>query len=661
VKNRDPKEPTEKQAARPEKETAKTTEAGNGSRITAHDIYLFKEGSHFNLYRKLGAHTVEVDGVTGVHFAVWAPDAAHISVIGDWNHWQRGGNELAPRADSSGIWEGFVPSITNGAVYKYHIASRYNGYNVEKADPMALVSEMPPKTASIVHTLGDYKWDDSDWMARRAKHNALDAPYSVYEVHLGSWRRNSDENNRYLSYKEQAVELTAYVKEMGFTHVELMPIMTHPFYGSWGYQSLGYFSPTARYGSPEELMYLIDTLHQNGIGVILDWVPSHFPTDEHGLGYFDGTHLYEHADPQKGFHPDWKSSIFNYSRNEVRSFLISSALFWLDQYHIDGLRVDAVASMLYLDYSREEGEWIPNEFGGRENLEAISFIRRLNEAVYEAHPDVQTIAEESTDWPMVSRPTHIGGLGFGMKWNMGWMHDTLAYMKKDPVHRKYYHNQLGFSIWYAFTENFMLPFSHDEVVHGKGSMIGKMPGDEWQKFANLRALYGYMYGHPGKKLLFMGCEFGQVGEWAHEKSLDWHVLKYPVHGGLQRLVRDLNFLYKTEPALFEVDFANNGFEWIDYCNGEQSVLSFLRKGKSTDDIFLVISNFTPMVREDYIVGVPRGGFWEEVINTDSSVYAGSGVGNLGGVTATGRAWNDRPNSLQIILPPLSTVIFKSKG
>ncbi|MBE9529603.1 MAG: 1,4-alpha-glucan branching protein GlgB, partial [Proteobacteria bacterium] len=439
------------------------------------------------------------------------------------------------------------------------------------------------------------------------------------------------------------------------------PVMTHPFYGSWGYQSLGYFSPTARYGTPEELMYLIDTLHQNGIGVILDWVPSHFPTDEHGLGYFDGTHLYEHADPKKGFHPDWKSSIFNYSRNEVRSFLISSALFWIDQYHIDGLRVDAVASMLYLDYSREEGEWIPNEFGGRENLEAISFVRRLNEAVYEAHPDVQTIAEESTDWPMVSRPTHIGGLGFGMKWNMGWMHDTLAYMKKDPVHRKYYHNQLGFSIWYAFTENFMLPFSHDEVVHGKGSMIGKMPGDEWQKFANLRALYGYMYGHPGKKLLFMGCEFGQVGEWAHDHSLDWHVLQYPVHGGLQRLVRDLNFLYKTEPALFEVDFGNDGFEWIDYCNSEQSVLSFLRKGSSTEDIFLVISNFTPMAREDYIVGVPRGGFWEEVINTDSSVYAGSGSGNLGGVKATGRAWNDRPNSLQIILPPLSTVIFKSKG
>ncbi|HXG31138.1 MAG TPA: 1,4-alpha-glucan branching protein GlgB, partial [Thermodesulfobacteriota bacterium] len=502
------------------------------SLITDHDVYLFKEGSHFRLYNKLGSHTMTVDGMRGTYFAVWAPNAERVSVIGDFNDWESESHPLSVRWDGSGIWEGFIPGIEKGTLYKYHIVSRYNDYRVDKGDPFAFYWETPPKTASIVWDL-HYEWSDGDWMRRRHEYNSLKAPFSIYEVHLGSWRRVPEEGNRFLTYREMAHHLADYVKDMGFTHVEFLPVMEHPFYGSWGYQIVGYFAPTSRYGTPQDFMYLVDYLHQNGIGVILDWVPSHFPSDEHGLVYFDGTCLYEHLDRRRGFHPEWNSYIFNHGRNEVRAFLISNALFWLDKYHVDGLRVDAVASMLYLDYARKEGEWIPNVYGGRENLEAVSFIKRFNEAVYGEFPDVQTIAEESTAWPMVSRPVYIGGLGFGMKWNMGWMHDTLKYFSTDPIYRKYNHNHLTFSIWYAFSENFVLPLSHDEVVYGKGSLIGKMPGDEWQRNANLRALLGYMYGHPGKKLLFMGGEFGQWREWVHEESLEWHVLEYGFHRGVQ--------------------------------------------------------------------------------------------------------------------------------
>ncbi|MFQ5861687.1 MAG: 1,4-alpha-glucan branching protein GlgB [Candidatus Brocadiales bacterium] len=625
--------------------------------LTAHDIYLFKEGSHFKLYEKLGSHLIKVDGVKGAYFAVWAPNAERVSVIGDFNLWDKESHLLRPRADDSGIWEGFIGGIDSGTVYKYHVVSRYNGYRVDKGDPFAFCWERPPKTASIAWDL-NYKWADSKWMEKREKSNSLNAPLAMYEVHLGSWRRVPEEGNRFLTYRELAHYLVDYVKDIGFTHVKFLPIMEHPFYGSWGYQTVGYFAPTSRYGSPQDFMYLVDYLHQNGIGVLLDWVPSHFPSDEHGLAYFDGTHLYEHADPRKGFHPDWNSYIFNYGRNEVRAFLISSALFWLDKYHIDGIRVDAVASMLYLDYSRREGEWIPNQYGGRENIEAISFLKRFNEMVYITHPDVQTVAEESTAWPMVSRPTYVGGLGFGKKWNMGWMHDTLEYFSKDPIYRKYHHNLLPFSLLYAFTENFILPLSHDEVVHGKGSLIGKMPGDEWQKFANLRLLFGYMYGHPGKKLLFMGGEFGQWREWNHEESLEWHVLRYLLHQGIQRWIRDLNRLYTTEQALYELDFNPEGFEWIDSHDWEQSIISFIRKGRNPSEIVLVICNFTPVPRYDYRVGVPRDGPWKEVLNSDAKEYGGSGHGNLGMAEATPIPAHGRHYTLSLTLPPLGVLFFK---
>ncbi len=628
--------------------------------LTDHDIYLFKEGSHGKLYEKFGAHLASVDGVAGARFAVWAPNAEGVSVIGEFNKWKPNSHHLQARADGSGIWEGFIPNIGQGAAYKYHIKSRHNKYEVDKGDPFALCWEMPPKTASTVWDL-NYEWNDGDWMKTRRAANALSSPFSVYEIHLGSWRRVEEDGNRSLNYREMAPQLAEYVKEMGFTHVELLPVMEHPFFGSWGYQTVGYFAPSSRYGTPQDFMYLIDLLHQNGIGVILDWVPSHFPSDEHGLVYFDGTHLYEHADPKKGYHPDWNSYIFNYGRNEVRAFLISSALFWLEKYHIDGLRVDAVASMLYLDYSRKEGEWIPNEFGGRENIEAINFLKKFNEAVYRDHPEVQTIAEESTAWPMVSRPVYVGGLGFGMKWNMGWMHDTLKYFSTDPVHRKYHHNQLTFSIWYAFSENFMLSLSHDEVVHGKGSLLGKMPGDDWQKFANLRALYGYMYGHPGKKLFFMGGELGQGREWNHDGSLDWHLLQFPRHEGLQKWVKDLNYFYKTEPALHEVDFDAEGFEWIDANDWEKSVISFLRKSKKAKNLILVVCNFTPIPRHNYRVGVPRGGFWQEALNSDAKIYGGSGQGNMGGMEAAPIPAHGKYYSLSLALPPMSVLFLKAAG
>jgi 1,4-alpha-glucan branching enzyme len=630
------------------------------SLITEHDTYLFKEGNHFRLYDKLGSHVTTVGDVQGIYFAVWAPNAHKVSVVGDFNGWVPEAHPLRSRDDSSGIWEGFIPGIGQGALYKYHILSNYNNYTVDKGDPYAYRWEAPPRTATAVHSL-DYDWKDAEWMKNRRHHNRLDAPFSIYEVHLGSWRRVPGEGNRFLTYREMAHYLADYMKEMGFTHVELLPIMEHPFYGSWGYQTLGYFAPTSRYGTPQDFMYFVDHLHQNGIGIILDWVPSHFPNDEYGLIYFDGTHVYEHEDPRKGFHPEWNSAIFNYGRNEVRNFLISSALFWLDKYHIDGLRVDAVASMLYLDYARTGGDWIPNEYGGNENIEAINFIRRFNEAVYENYPDVQTMAEESTAWPMVSRPPYVGGLGFGMKWNMGWMHDTLDYFSNDPVFRKYYHNQLTFSIWYAFTENFVLPLSHDEVVHGKGALSGKMPGDEWQRSANLRLLFGYMYGHPGKKLLFMGGEFGQCREWVHEESLEWHVLEYPAHHGVQRWLKDLNHFYRNEPAMYELDFEAEGFEWIDFYDWEQSSISFIRKGKNTDDIILVVCNFTPVPRQNYRVGVPRGGFWREVLNSDAHIYWGGNWGNSGGVEAAPVPAHGRHYSLSLRLPPLGVLFFKSEG
>ncbi len=620
------------------------------------DLYLFNEGTHGCLYDKLGAHPLTVDGKAGTYFAVWAPNAERVSVVGDFNDWRVGAHAMTLRGES-GIWETFVPGVAPGAHYKYHVESRHHGYQVDKADPFAFTSEVPPRTASIVCSL-DYEWHDADWLAARHAANALDAPIAIYEVHLGSWMRVPEEGHRPLTYREVGPLLAEYVHEQGFTHVELMPVMEHPFYGSWGYQTTGYFAPTSRYGTPRDFMSLIDCLHQHGIGVILDWVPSHFPSDEHGLGYFDGTHLYEHADPRQGFHPDWKSFIFNYGRNEVRSFLTSSALFWLKTYHIDGLRVDAVASMLYLDYSRQGGDWIPNEFGGRENLKAIAFLRRLNQDVYKEEPDVQTIAEESTAWPMVSRPTYVGGLGFGMKWDMGWMHDTLLYMSQDPIHRKYHHNLLTFRSLYAFWENFVLSLSHDEVVHGKGSLLGKMPGDDWQKLANLRLLLGLMYAQPGKKLLFMGGEFGQWREWSHETSLDWHLTREAPHAGVQRWVRDLNRVYRAEPALHDLDFSPAGFEWIDCNDSEQSVLSFLRRGKSAADAVLAVCNFTPVPRWGYRLGVPRGGFWAEILNGDALVYGGSGLGNLGGVDADEVPVHGRPYSLRLNLPPLAIVLLR---
>ncbi len=626
------------------------------SRLTDLDIYLFKQGNHFRLYEKLGSHCITLKSVKGISFAVWAPNASGVSVMGDFNHWDATNNPLSLRDDESGIWEGFIAEVTVGAIYKYRVVSR-DGKIADKGDPFALSCEMPPLTASRVWEL-DYAWNDAAWMAQRREKNQLNAPLSIYEVHLGSWRRVPEEGNRFLTYREMAEWLPRYVAEMNFTHVEFMPLAEHPFYGSWGYQTTGYFAPTARYGTPQDFMYLVDTLHQHGIGVILDWVPSNFPDDAHGLGHFDGTCLFEHADPRQGYQPDWHSSIFNYGRHEVRAFMGSSALFWLDQYHIDGLRVDAVASMLYLDYGRKEGKWVPNRYGGRENLDAIAFLRDLNEAVYRDYPDTQTFAEESTSWPMVSRPVYIGGLGFGLKWNMGWMHDTLAYFSLNPIYRKYHHAQLIFSIWYAFAENFVLPFSHDEVVYGKGSLLGKMPGDEWQQFANLRLLYGYMWGHPGKKLLFMGCEFGQKSEWRHDESLDWDVMQYPRHAGLRRWVEDLNRVYRNEQALYQQDFIRDGFQWMDCNDAEKSVLSFVRRSHHPEDTILVVCNFTPIIRENYLVGVPSGGYWRELLNSDAGIYGGSGVGNLGGVEASPVSTGEMYHSLTLRLPPLGVLFFK---
>ena len=636
---------------------ARNQQSSEVTLLTEDDLYLLNEGSHFRLYEKLGARPLKVNNQRGTYFAVWAPDAKQVSVVGDFNGWDKASHPLRPRGQS-GIWEGFVLELGKGALYKYHIVSHYKGYKVDKADPVAIYYETPPKTASIVWDI-EYTWGDQAWMEKRHAHNELDAPIAIYEVHLGSWKRVPDEGNRSLSYRELAEQLAEYVQQMGFTHVEFLPVMEHPFFGSWGYQTTGYFAPTSRYGTPQDFMYLIDCLHQHGIGVILDWVPSHFPNDEHGLGFFDGTHLYEHADPNKGFHPDWKSYIFNYGRSEVQSFLVSNALFWLEKYHADGLRVDAVASMLYLDYSRKEGEWIPNKYGGRENLEAIAFLRKLNEEVYKNYPDVQMIAEESTAWPIVSRPTYLGGLGFGMKWDMGWMHDTLQYMSRDPIYRKYHHNNLTFRMLYAFTENFVLPLSHDEVVYGKGSLLGKMPGDDWQKFANLRLLLGYMYTQPGKKLLFMGAELGQWQEWDHDGSPDWHFLEHQQHTEIQKWVQALNQLYRSEPALYELDCDPAGFEWIDANDALQSVISFVRKGKSTDDILLLICNFTPMPYFNYRVGVPRGGFWKELLNSDAKEYGGSGQGNPTRVEALKISTHGRPYSLEITLPPLAVACFKS--
>jgi len=626
------------------------------SLLTEQDIYLFKQGTHHNLYDKLGAHQVKKGKKTGTYFAVWAPNAEKVSVIGDFNQWKPGEHPLSPRWDESGIWEGFFPEISKGTLYKYHIKSKEKGFQVAKSDPYALHCETPPKTASVVWDL-KHDWEDAEWMKKREELNSLNAPVSIYEVHLGSWRRSGKNSDEFLTYKQMAEQLPQYLKEMGFTHVEFLPVMEHPFYGSWGYQTTGYFAPTSRYGTPQDFMFLIDRLHQQGIGVILDWVPSHFPSDEHGLAYFDGTHLYEHQDPRKGFHPDWKSYIFNYGRSEVRNFLISSARFWLDKYHVDGLRVDAVASLLYLDYSRKEGEWIPNKYGGRENLEAISFIRRLNQVLYGDFPFIQTIAEESTAWPSVTRPVHLGGLGFGGKWNMGWMHDTLEYFSKDPVHRKHHHNELTFSLWYAFTENFILPLSHDEVVYGKRSLLEKMPGDDWQKFANLRLLLGFMFAHPGKKTLFMGGEFGQRKEWDHIFSLDWDLCKYESHQGMKKWVQDINRFYSQTPALYEKDFDRTGFEWIDVSDWENGVISFLRKGNSPEDVVLVVCHFTPVVRENYRVGVPKGGVWKEALNSDAPEYWGSGQGNMGQAEAHPVSFHGRSHSLSLTLPPLSVVIF----
>jgi 1,4-alpha-glucan branching enzyme len=626
------------------------------SLLSDDDLYLFNEGSHYRLYEKMGAHPLAVDNAGGTYFAVWAPNARHVSVIGDFNGWNRSSHQLRQRGQS-GIWEGFLAGIGQGALYKYHITSHHHHQRREKADPLAFYSEVPPKTASVVWGL-DYSWGDQAWMEKRRERNALDAPISIYEVHLGSWRRVPEEENRPLTYREMAPLLAEYVRQMGFTHVEFLPVMEHPFYGSWGYQIAGYFAPTSRYGPPQDFMYLIDYLHQHDIGVILDWVPSHFPNDSHGLASFDGTHLYEHQDPRQGVHPDWNSLIFNYGRNEVRSFLFSSAHFWLEKYHADALRMDAVASMLYLDYGRKPGEWLPNKYGGHENLEAITFLRRLNEVVYQENPDVQTIAEESTAWPMVSRPTYVGGLGFGLKWDMGWMHDTLQYITKDPIYRKYHQNNLTFRMVYAFTENFILPLSHDEVVHGKSSLLGKMPGDNWQKFANLRLLFGYMYAQPGKKLIFMGGEFGQWREWTHEVSLDWHLLNYPPHSGLRRWITDLNRLYHGQSALHQLDFEPAGFEWIDSGDCEHSVLSFIRKGRSDGDSMLVVANFTPMTHFNYRVGVPRPGFWREMLNSDAREYGGSGQGNLGGASAAPIPCHGRPYSMKLVLPPLAVLFFK---
>jgi len=627
------------------------------SLLSPFDLHLFNEGTHGHLFDKMGAHLSH--DPEGTYFAVWAPNADAVSVIGEFNGWDKNANGLYPR-EESGIWEGFIPTVRHGALYKYSVHSKVTRTGVDKADPFATYSEAPPRQASIVWDLA-YDWGDDRWMQNRRSVNHRSGPWSVYEMHLGSWMRVPEEGNRWLSYRELAPRLADYVSRMGFTHVELMPVMEHPLYESWGYQVTGYFAPTSRYGTPQDFMFLVDYLHQNGVGVILDWVPSHFPSDEFGLQNFDGTHLFEHADPRLGVHPDWGSSIFNYGRNEVRGFLLSSALCWLDRYHADGLRVDGVASMLYLDYSRKQGEWIPNKFGGRENLEAVDFLRRFNIEVYKEQPDTQTIAEESTAWPLVSRPTYVGGLGFGMKWDMGWMHDTLYYFEREPVHRKFHHSNLTFRMLYAFGENFMLPLSHDEVVHGKGSLLSKMPGDEWQKFANLRLLYGWMYAQPGKKLLFMGGEFGQGREWDVEQSLDWHLLDYPMHGGLRLWVGDLNRILREEKSLHELDFDPAGFSWIDVTDADHSVVSLIRRSATPGDMLVAVFNFTPVPRYNYQIGIPSAGRWREVLNSDAPLYGGSGQGNLGGVEAVPVSMHGHMHSITLTLPPLGALFLKPEG
>jgi 1,4-alpha-glucan branching enzyme len=625
--------------------------------LTDYDLYLLAQGTHYRSYEKLGAHLVNVDGQRGTRFAVWAPNAEAVSVIGDFNDWDAARHPMVLRHQEAGIWECFIPGLGPGALYKYFVASRFNGYSAEKADPYAFASELRPRSGSKVWDLNGYTWGDAEWMAARRRTALLEAPMAIYEVHLASWMRVPEEGDRWLTYREAAAKLTEYVRDMGYTHVEFLPLTEHPFDGSWGYQTIGYYAATSRFGTPQDLMFLIDTLHQNGIGVLMDWVPAHFPRDAHGLAYFDGTHLYEHADPRKGEHQEWGTLVFNYGRWEVVNFLLSNALFWLDKYHIDGLRVDAVASMLYLDYSRKEGEWIPNEYGGRENLEAVAFVRRFNELVYGQHEGIVTVAEESTAWGMVSRPTYVGGLGFGFKWDMGWMNDTLSYIHHEPVHRKFHHNDLTFRMLYAFTENFMLPLSHDEVVHGKGALLSKMPGDDWQKFANLRVLLGYMYTQAGKKLLFMGGDIGQWSEWSHEHSVEWHLLQYAPHRGLQQWVRDLNMLYRGEPALHELDCDPAGFEWIDCHDSDASTLSYLRRARA-GGVIVVACNFTPVPREQFVIGVPYAGYWRELLNSDATLYGGSGIGNAGGVQAEDVPSHGHPCRLVLTLPPLAMVVFK---
>ena len=625
--------------------------------LSDYDLYLIAEGTHYDQYEKLGAHEMTVQGVEGVFFAVWAPNAIRVSVTGDFNKWDGRCHMMRVRG-STGVWELFIPGLKAGTVYKYEVKSRYKGFLAEKADPYAFYSELRPKSASIVWSLDRYRWADGAWMEARKETDWFGAPVSIYEVHLGSWRRVPEEGNRWLTYRELAGELVPYVKEMGYTHVELLPVSEHPLDESWGYQTIGYYSCTSRYGTPDDFMYFVDAMHQAGIGVIIDWVPAHFPRDAHGLAYFDGTALYEHADPRKGEQKEWGTLVFNYGRNEVANFLISNALFWLDKYHIDGLRVDAVASMLYLDYSRKPGEWVPNRFGGNENLEAVAFVKRFNEIVHGRHPGVLTVAEESTAWPAVSRPTYLGGLGFSMKWNMGWMNDILKYFQDDPVFRKYHHNNLTFALLYAFTENFILVLSHDEVVYGKRSLLDKMPGDFWQRFANLRLLFAYMFAQPGKKLHFMGGEFGQWWEWNANASLDWHLLQHEPHKKLQAFMRDLNALYRSEPAMHQVDFSYEGFEWIDFGDYERSIVSFIRKARDPKDFLVFVFNFTPLPRYDYRIGVPRWGFYREMLNSDSGLYWGSNAGNQGGRHTDPVPWHGRPCSLSLNLPPLSALVLK---
>ena len=625
--------------------------------LTDFDLHLFGEGKLYKAYEKLGAHVCTHQGVDGVNFVVWAPNAKRVSVVGNFNGWDGRRHPMRSRG-AVGIWELFIPDLGGGELYKYEILPQGAEVPFTKADPWATAAELRPKTASMVCDVAGYQWNDQEWMTQRATHDPFKKPLSIYEVHLGSWRRKPEEANRWLSYRELAETLVPYAKKMGFTHLELMPIVEHPFDGSWGYQATGYFAPTSRFGAPEDFQWFIDTCHQAGIGVIMDWAPAHFPDDPHGLAFFDGTHLYDHADPRKGWHPEWKSRIFNYGRTEVKNFLINSALSWFDRYHIDGLRVDAVASMLYLDYARKEGEWVPNQFGGHENLEAVEFIKELNAVTHQEHPGILMIAEESTAWPGVSRPTYVGGLGFSLKWNMGWMHDTLEYFQQDPVHRKYHQNKVTFGLMYAFTENFILVLSHDEVVHGKKSLLDKMPGDDWQRFANLRALYGHMWGHPGKKMLFMGGEIGQWWEWNHDDSLQWHLLQYDRHKGLQQYIADLNRLYQSEPALHEVDFDWQGFQWIDLHDSDNSTLTYIRYAQDRNDLVVCACNFTPVPREKYRMGVPRGGYYRELLNSDSDLYGGSNMGNGGGVQADPIPWHDQPSSLLVTLPPLSVVFFK---